>query len=249
MAIAILAMSGVLSKSNAQEKLFFTDTSVAKKDFLCNPTIQARLVLHQQNCETQMSSQKDSVAKGIKRDSHEIAYATEPTQFVPIRNIVSPTTSPTIVIVPTIVPDPTQQAPLHNFSATQPQNLNADLILELINAHRAKIGKTAFQKDGALCSLAQTRSTELYDELFVKGGLHSGLYNRNLPYWVTENAKYGSNEAGTVQWWLNSPIHRSAIEGDSVYSCGACQGTQCSQLFTSYTPKYNAALPKTATTQ
>lgn len=226
--IAFFAVSGVFSNTYAQENLFLVTKNVAKKELLCNSLLQSRLVAHQNECETQNSSQKDSVVKGIKRDNFEIAYMTEPTQYVP---------TPTIIIVPTIVPDPTMQAPLHSFPATQAENLNADLILELINAHRAKIGKVPFQKEASLCSLAQTRSTELHDELFVKGGLHSGLYNRNLPYWVTENAKYGSNEAGTVQWWLNSQVHRRAIEGDSIYSCGACQDTQCSQLFTSFTPK------------
>jgi hypothetical protein len=115
-------------------------------------------------------------------------------------------------------------------------SLDANLIFDLINAHRASIGKPAFLKDDALCSLAITRSLELPAE-FANGSLHSGLYNRGLPYWITENAKWGSNEAGTVQWWLNSPIHRSAIQGDHIYSCGACNGTQCSQLFTSYVSK------------
>jgi uncharacterized protein YkwD len=233
----LISVSGVTNKTFAQEKLKILTLSEEKKISTCSTPLQALLVTQNDNCEVTITPQKDFVAKFGSKDANEFSYSTEPTRYVPTQQPAART----ITIVPSIIPNPVDQTPHDNMSADG-ANLNPDVIFDMINAHRAAIRKAPFQKEPSLCSLAKTRSTELHDELFVKGGLHSGLYNRNLPYWITENAKYGSNEAGTVQWWLNSPIHRSAIEGDSVYSCGACVGTQCSQLFTSFTPKGGIAV-------
>lgn len=232
--LVVFLLTGASHKTYAREGITLPSPTLTNN--LCDSPLTQKLVALTSQCGLKTIAQNENSVKNEAKQIRTIAYTTEPTTFVPTPTlIVEPTgAEPTVTQTPSIAP---AQVPADNLSATQPTNLNSDLILELINAHRATIGKPAFLKDAALCQLAQTRSTELYSELFVKGGLHSGLYNRNLPYWVTENAKYGSNEAGTVQWWLNSPIHRSAIEGDHVYSCGACQGTQCSQLFTSYTPK------------
>ena len=127
------------------------------------------------------------------------------------------------------------------FIAYVPNDMqvNADTIQDLINAFRTRAGLTPFMREDNVCSLAKTRSMELAGEL-SNGVLHSGLYNRNLPYWIWENAKVGSDEAGTVTWWLNSPIHRSSMVGNYKYSCGACTGSYCSQLFTNYEPKVTA---------
>lgn len=238
LSFAFFALSGALTKTNAQEKLLTLAQTAARPSYICSTPLKGFLTTS--NCEVKITSQSETVVRATNKGVHEIAYATEPTTYVPTPTItVTPTAS--ITIAPSIVPNPMQQAPMDLYPAEGP-NLDANLIQDLINAHRASIGKPAFQTDAALCQLAQIRSAELHGELFEgKGSLHSGLYNRNLPYWITENAKYGSNEAGTVRWWLNSPIHRSAIEGDHVYSCGACTGTQCSQLFTSYTPKSGIA--------
>ncbi|MDO8269585.1 MAG: hypothetical protein Q7T54_02855 [Candidatus Levybacteria bacterium] len=237
--VLFLGLSGAQSQSFAREKLTsLTIVGKAPKSVSCTP-LQSLLVTQNSTCTYEKLSQSDSSAKANTKNPEEqlnvYSYATEPTYYVPPAEIPQPTVTPIQIIVSSITPNPIQQAPLDMVPADS-ANLNNDLILDLINSHRASIGKAAFQKDEALCSLAQTRSTELSGE-FANGGLHSGLYNRNLPYWITENAKWGSNEAGTVKWWLNSPIHRRAIEGDYTYSCGYCNGTKCSQLFTSYTPK------------
>ncbi len=113
---------------------------------------------------------------------------------------------------------------------------NPDLILQLINAIRTQAGLPAFEKNDALCAVAESRIPEIPVEV-GNGRFHSGLHAKNLPYWITENMKYGSDDGGTVQWWMNSPIHRSAIMGNSKYSCGKCVGNACIQLFTSFEPK------------
>lgn len=122
-------------------------------------------------------------------------------------------------------------------TAEKPSSLSSDILLNKINAHREAIGLPAFQKDDKLCALAKERGPELYDEIFVNGNIHSGLYNRNLPYWITENMKYGPDEDDVFNWWMNSPIHRKAIEGNFTFSCGECYGHSCAQLFTSYVAK------------
>jgi len=128
--------------------------------------------------------------------------------------------------------------PVQTFVAG-PSTVNPDAIFELINSHRKSIGLPLFEKDDKVCALAAIRTTEITAEL-GKGTLHSGLYNRNLPYWIFENAKAGTDEKDTVNWWLHSPIHRASIDGDYKYSCVACSGSYCSQLFTSFSPKIAA---------
>ncbi len=194
------------------------------------------LVTSGKSCVPKKLTQKELAVKAAVLDQDEIkipvfSYGIESVYFVeptptPVETAITPTPTP----IEPILPEARDMVPQLGVS------VDSNIIFELINSHRASIGKPAFLKDDALCSLAQTRSIELTGE-FANGSLHSGLYNRNLPYWITEDAKWGSNEAGTVHWWLNSPIHRRAIEGDYTYSCGACDGSQCSQLFTSYASK------------
>ena len=144
--------------------------------------------------------------------------------------------------IPQAEPEPEEIPAPTPFIAYVPNDMqvNADTIQDLINAFRTRAGLTPFMREDNVCSLAKIRSMELAGEL-ANGVLHSGLYNRNLPYWIWENAKVGSDEQGTVTWWLNSPIHRSSMVGNYKYSCGACTGSYCSQLFTSYEPKVTAA--------
>jgi uncharacterized protein YkwD len=134
-----------------------------------------------------------------------------------------------------ITPLPTMAA-LNSTYASDSAILNSDLIFDLVNQYRSSLGKAPFEKDAGVCELAATRSNEIIAEI-GNGTLHSGLYNRGLPYWIFENAKYGSNEEGTVAWWLASPIHHQSIVADYKYSCVKCTGSYCSELFTSYAPK------------
>lgn len=230
----LLLVTGVNSPSHAQEKLI----SLPEKATSTQPcTALSELLVVDDSCVYKSLSQKELVKKALASTPDEqsttYSYAIEPTYYV-APTIATPTPTASTP-QPTVAPAQTA-APKSMVPATG-QQVDANVIFDLINSHRSSIGLPAFQKDEALCSLANTRSFELHDELFVNFNLHSGLYNRNLPYWITEDAKWGSNEAGTVQWWLNSPVHRRAIEGNYTYSCGACNGSQCAQLFTSYTPK------------
>ncbi len=141
---------------------------------------------------------------------------------------LSPSASPTV--------SPTSMPQLESQMASGSATLDSDKIFNLINEYRKFRGLAPFEKDDKVCSLAATRSIEIPAEI-RNGRLHAGLYNRALPYWIFENAKYGSNEDGTVAWWLASPIHHESIVGDYKYSCVKCTGSYCSELFTSFESK------------
>ncbi len=141
------------------------------------------------------------------------------------------TQTPTIPITssPISTPTPTTTPP----SA----NLDANKIFDMVNAYRVQNGLAPFEKaNEEIQTLAQVRSTELIHEAQT-GGIHSGLYNRNLPYWIWENAKYGSDEDGTVAWWQGSSLHRHSMLGNYKYTAVACTGNYCVQLFTSLIAK------------
>lgn len=155
--------------------------------------------------------------------------------------VPTPTPSPTFTPTPTHIPSPTPISTEATSEAVvsldKPASLNSESIFEMINSHRASIDLPPFQKDERLCALAQERGPELYDEIFVTRNIHGGFYERNLPYWITENMKHGDSESTVFNWWMSSSIHRKAIEGSFTYSCGECYGNSCVQLFTSYQPK------------
>lgn len=168
-----------------------------------------------------------------------------PTQIPTLSFIVSsspaphPSATPTATRTPTPTPTVTLERyiPSPQPSPTITQSLNADLILQLVNLHRKQMNLPAYEKDPELCKLADSRAPELNYEIFGGGTVHAGLYSRNIPYWITENMASYPSEDAVVNWWLGSPIHRAAIEGNYKYSCGACSGNSCAQLFTSWVPK------------
>ncbi len=116
-------------------------------------------------------------------------------------------------------------------------SLNAEKIFTMVNSHRANIGKAAFIKEDSLCRIAENRAPQIKDELYGGKKMHSGFYGLNLPYWATENIAAYSTEEQTVKWWLSDYIHKKAIESDNKYSCVACSGRYCSQVFTSFIKK------------
>ena len=232
--------SGIAHTTHAQELYKLPNTETFTSPY-CDSPLTQKLVALASSCGTKPLTQKEQSIKKAATITRQLSYATDPIRFVPTPTVVEEQKTTPTKSLPT--PTTTTATP-----APEGQNLNADLIFDITNQHRAAIGKPAFQKDAALCELAKTRSTELHGELFEgKGALHSGLYNRKLPYLVVENAKYGSDEAGTVQWWINSPVHRASLENNYVYSCVACLGTQCSQLFTSYVPRYRGTATSATT--
>jgi len=145
---------------------------------------------------------------------------------------------------PTATPAPqytyyAEYTPIQTQPATPSAYLDPEVIFTMINDYRVSVGKPAFIKDEPVCSIAESRRPELYNEIHVTGALHAGFRAKVLPYWATENMIYQNTEAQAVNWWMNSPIHRSSIEGTYTNACVACEGNICVQIFTSYAPKYN----------
>lgn len=119
--------------------------------------------------------------------------------------------------------------------------LSADTLFSLVNSHRAEIGLASFEHDAQVCSVAQSRAQEIPQEIFVTHQLHAGFYAKNLPYYATENLIWQHTEAEALNWWLHSPIHRAAIEGNYKYACGVCTGEVCNMVFTNYEQKIIAS--------
>lgn len=163
-------------------------------------------------------------------------------------NVASPTpttiptkaATPTLTITAEVIPTETQTPVLTATLTPVPVIIDtssrSEEIFSKINAHRATLNLPPFQKEDKLCSLAASRGPELQNEVNT-GTIHKGLYDRNLPYWITENMAYYPSVDADMNFWLNSSIHRSAIQGDFQYSCGHCEGNACIVLFTNYTPK------------
>lgn len=131
---------------------------------------------------------------------------------------------------------PTANSPL-TATPTPSSGLNPDILFKLVNNYRKQLGLIEFQKDLKTCKLATDRAPEIYNEIYVTHTMHKGMYDRNLPYWNTENIISMNSEQNAFNWWINDPIHREAIVGNSLYSCVACSGNTCDEEFTSYLPK------------
>lgn len=145
---------------------------------------------------------------------------------------ISPTTTPAQSIVPVAqASEPAEVAPVAG------SQLNAEVLFGLVNAHRVSIGLAPFQQDPRVCAVAASRAPELDHEIFGGGGMHAGFYGRNLGFFATENMISQNTEQAALQWWLNSPVHRSAIEGNYGFACVGCAGKSCAMIFTNFAPK------------
>lgn len=127
--------------------------------------------------------------------------------------------------------------PVPSIPAIALNSDGAEKLFAMTNEHRAKLGLPVLEKDERLCSAANQRATQIYDEIFVSGPMHKGFFALNLPYWASENiASYQSIEEN-FNFLVNDPPHRKAIESDNKYSCVACSGNSCSQIFSSFVTK------------
>lgn len=143
-----------------------------------------------------------------------------------------PTPTPTIIPSPTPTPSPVVIAKVENSGG-----LDAEVLFQMINAHRQTKGLPAYEKDAKLCELAQSRGPELHDEIYGSKYIHQGFKERNLPFWITENMISKESEQVAMNWWLNSSLHRAGIESSKKYACGVCVGKSCAMLFTSWDKK------------
>ncbi len=137
---------------------------------------------------------------------------------------------------PSSTPSPSPQAASSVKTEVTPSSSNGQILFDMTNSHRSKIGKPAFEKDERLCKIAEARAPQVPGEL-AGGTLHKGFKDLNLPYWATENIAAYSTMEQNFNFLITDYIHKKAIESDAKYSCTACVGTSCSQIFSSFLPK------------
>lgn len=141
--------------------------------------------------------------------SYSLSLITQP-KVVPLAITVSPTAEPT---------------------PTKEPSINADKLLEVVNEWRVSENRQPFVKDERLCAIAQDRV--LNDPPMDN---HAGLYKKysNLPYAVGENLGKTFPEEVMLSHWLFSPGHAAALRKPWTYTCIACNGIYCSQIFSSF---------------
>lgn len=230
-------------KDDMHRYVFLADSTFLNKELISHGLATARnedhLYYNDFIAEEQRVSCKPTTTPLPTRTTMRAEIISPSPTLLPTRK-PSPTVTKTVTrSIPTTTPvvDLGDYLSASTSATNKIMSLNPDLILQLINLHRKSKSLAPFKKDTQLCELAEARAPELHDEIFSTKRLHEGLYNRNIPFWITENMAHYPSEEIIVNWWLNSAIHRAAIEGDSTYSCGACYGDSCAQLFTSYMPK------------
>lgn len=228
--LAVTLLLIAATQSNAQDLEKLSLVTAQKSADICQSPLKPYVLTHSKDCPPIEVKQVQFSGNVRESKTEEFSMAHSITAAT-----YTPTPTPKIIVSEVTLPTPSPTVIVSEQNITHVGN-NPDTVLNLVNAHRATIGKAAFIKDEELCSLAQMRSNELAAES-SRGALHSGLYNRNLDYWVTENAKIGGDENETVRWWLNSSIHRSQIQSDYTNACVGCTGKNCALVFTSYNPK------------
>lgn len=137
-----------------------------------------------------------------------------------------------------------QEVELHDIpvseqgiQSTRGNGLDAATLFSMVNGHRESMGLSPLQNDENLSHVAHERAPELQGEMYGGLGMHAGFYRRSLPYWATENMISQNSEEDALNWWLNSGVHRGAIEGDYTHASVACEGKNCAMIFTSFAPK------------
>lgn len=138
---------------------------------------------------------------------------------------------------PSSTPKPSQTStPSPTSAPVTLANSNSETMFNMVNDYRSKLGLKAFEKDERICKIAQQRAPQVNGEL-QSGNLHKGFKDLNLPYWATENIAAYASLKEDFNFWISDYIHKKAIESDNKYSCVACSGTSCSQIFTSFVQK------------
>lgn len=242
--LAAVLLLVAATTSNAQDLEKIGLVTAKETANICESPLKPYVLTHTKDCSFPEVKQVQfsGNVKSEKPDVFSVSHSISAVNYTPTPSPRKVSPTPSVIVAEVKVTEPTPTVIVAEQNVTHVGN-NPDVVFEMVNAHRATLGKPAFIKDDALCSLAQTRSNELAGE-GANGTLHAGLYNRNLGYWATENAKIGGDEAETVRWWLNSAIHRSQIQSDYVNACVGCTGKNCALVFTNYTPKGTLASNK-----
>lgn len=209
------------------------------KAFAQTPSATAFLSLEPRNQYACVATYSNAVCSSYNPECLDRVLTIDPTptpiEITPTFFPISPLPTESPALLPTVTPEVVSPAP-SPIPESKPVTLNPDIIFALVNEYRVKARLPAFEKDDQVCEIANSRKPEFAGEI-ATGAIHAGMRARKLQFWISENMKYGGNEQEMLNWWLASPIHRASIFGGYKYSCVACEGTTCNQLFTSFTPK------------
>jgi uncharacterized protein YkwD len=114
----------------------------------------------------------------------------------------------------------------------------ANEILQLVNEHRVSLGLPELQKDQQYASAYAVDHTQyMIDQNKIShdnfGIRSTGLKNRGAQS-VSENVGFGYTDAASVvNAWINSPTHRSVLEGNYSHSgFGVIQNDSGKYFFT-----------------
>jgi uncharacterized protein YkwD len=219
---------------------FFMSPLCGKKEDLCIPMEKASILSEKVVSMPQKTANglytistakvEATVTKPVESHSFEVAMAT-PTRVPSATNTPSPTVAVQSAVAYNVSVDTVQP--------TSTGGLNPETILAMVNQVRSQNGLAPLEKSPEVCALANERAPELYAEIFVNGNMHAGLARRqaNIPYRINENMIHQNTEQQAITWWMNSPIHRSAILGNYTHTCVSCEGNSCAMLFTSFVSK------------
>jgi uncharacterized protein YkwD len=179
-----------------------------------------------------LSDNKEQVFEQKEEQSEEIVYFKEVTEEMRAAEIAATALEEVEieVVEPTVSPEVATPLPSSTPELVASPNLDPEVIFNLINEKRVQAGLLPLEKDSKVCELASSRTPELEAE-FTSGSLHRGFYARQMPYRAAENVIYMRSEQAAVNWWMNSGVHRSQLLGNYKYSCVACQGQSCTQIF------------------
>ncbi|MFW5703384.1 MAG: CAP domain-containing protein [Patescibacteria group bacterium] len=149
-----------------------------------------------------------------------------------------------VPVKPTAMPTPTQSPEVKgaesnagDSQSNQPSpavagGQSAELYSR-VNDYRVQNGMPPFQTSERLCAIANQRAPEIAGEV-ATGTIHAGFYSRGYGYPDIENAVGMGSVDANFNWWISSSLHRGSILGpDLTYSCLACSGGNCVQIFSS----------------
>lgn len=120
------------------------------------------------------------------------------------------------------------------FYSPTPSKLDAVKLWKIVNDYRLSKNLQPFTKNDELCRIAIERAPEIVKEIDTP---HKGFHERydSYPYKMGENATGAIGEKDALNRWLNSPPHKSALDGSWLYSCIACdKDIACVQIFSSF---------------
>ena len=110
-----------------------------------------------------------------------------------------------------------------NGSQVQIEPLNADKILSLVNAERAKVGVAPLVSDPRLVATAQSRADDMVARNYFSHfdpvtGENLAKIKQTNPQCVVASENIGNsidlsgdNNQETVDWWMNSKAHHDAL--------------------------------------